>query len=129
MKQRIIDFVTIFALAITGGVGLHLILPTPATAQPPENAAPAPPARDVLTPQAALNQRTFTPSKARVITPGAGALSPRPRELFITVAGNITIENEDATTTGSIAVPVGRINLQPYKITAATATVVGFYDQ
>lgn len=67
--------------------------------------------------------------KIVLITPGASELIPRPRGLFISVAGTITVTNEDDTTEATIAVPIGVLPIQPKKITAATATVYGLMGE
>jgi hypothetical protein len=62
------------------------------------------------------------------ITPGSSDLSPQPRSLFISVAGNITITNQDGSSSGSVAVPIGVLPIAAKKVTAATATVHLLYD-
>lgn len=67
--------------------------------------------------------------KIALITPGSSELSPKPRALFISVAGTISVTNPDDTTEATIAVPIGVLPIQPKKITAATATVYGLYGE
>ena len=64
---------------------------------------------------------------ARVITPGAEDISPRPRRVVVLATGNATIipeGNANATTITFTGLPVGYI--LPYyvrRVTAATATL------
>lgn len=52
-------------------------------------------------------------------------LDPRPRYLWITVDGTISIENDDGTSVTDMIVKAGqRLDLQPYLLTAQTDAVV-----
>lgn len=73
------------------------------------------------------SEQTQPAFRMEEITAGAGVLSPRPRSLYISVAGTMTITNEDTSTAAITVVAGTTIPIQAYKITAATATVFGLY--
>lgn len=69
--------------------------------------------------------RSSVAPKMAAITPGASALSPRPRAIYIDTSGTIDITNEDGTTCNGVNVVAGTvIPLSPWKITAASGAVV-----
>lgn len=72
----------------------------------------------------------FPAKYARLITPGAEALDPRPNAIYVSVSGTMTIANDDSgSTTAVLTVVAGStIALQPWKITAATATLHGLFN-
>lgn len=60
------------------------------------------------------------------ITPGAGALTPRPRAIYCEAAGTATIEDAQGT---SLVYTLAQGQILPFravKITAATATLIGW---
>lgn len=61
------------------------------------------------------------------VTPAATVMSPRPRFLYISADGDVTIKDEldNAVTYTVVAGQV--LNFSPTKITAATATVIAWY--
>ncbi|EYD71592.1 hypothetical protein Rumeso_04993 [Rubellimicrobium mesophilum DSM 19309] len=64
----------------------------------------------------------------RVITPGTGVLDPKPRALFFngTSAGTITVEDGLGTSIVYNCQPGQVLPFRGTKVTAATATVVGW---
>ena len=74
--------------------------------------------------------RNSPAAKIATITPGSSVLSPRPRAIYVSVAGTIDVENSDGTTISALAVVAGTtIACQFYKITAASSAVIhGLYD-
>jgi len=63
-----------------------------------------------------------------LITASSSVLNPRPRSIYVSVAGTIAMENDDGTTATITGVAGVTIPLQIYKVTGGTATVYGLYD-
>jgi len=62
------------------------------------------------------------------ITAGPGLLEPRPRALYVSADGTITIATDDNTATADIPVFAGAtLPLSPARLTAGTG-IYGYYD-
>ena len=64
------------------------------------------------------------------IAASPNAIDPRPKSLYVSAAGNITIENKDGTSVTINVFAGGEIHVQPYKVTAVAggAKVFGMFD-
>lgn len=72
-------------------------------------------------------ERLAPAQRIALISAGASVLNPRPRGLYISADGNISVGNEDGDTVSTIPVFAGTtIPLQPYKLTAGTG-IYGLY--
>jgi hypothetical protein len=82
----------------------------------------------LLATMGAASTKTTAALDLKLITPGASVLDPQPRSLYFASDGTVSVTNNDDTTTATIPVFAGTtMPLQPKKVTAASATVYGYY--
>jgi hypothetical protein len=64
----------------------------------------------------------------KAITPSGSDLSPTPVALYFGTDGTVAVMNQDGTTQADIPVFAGgHLHCQPKRVTAATATVYGYF--
>jgi hypothetical protein len=76
-----------------------------------------------------VNGGTKPARRITLITPGSSFLSPVPRSLYIAASGTISVTGSDDVAADLIPVFAGTVlPIRPRKVTAATATVYGLYE-